>query len=76
MPPSPETLGMPIKLMDAQLADDALIRTLEASRIALKRRNFDFFAERLPRREHYRIALTDPRSTVFLDIETTGLSQG
>jgi uncharacterized protein YprB with RNaseH-like and TPR domain/predicted nuclease with RNAse H fold/dephospho-CoA kinase len=55
-------------------ADDALIRTLDASRVALKRQDFDFFAERLPRREHYRIALTDPHSTVFLDIETTGLS--
>jgi uncharacterized protein YprB with RNaseH-like and TPR domain/predicted nuclease with RNAse H fold/dephospho-CoA kinase len=55
-------------------ADEALIRTLEASRVALKRRNYDFFAERLPRREHYRIALADPKSTVFLDIETTGLS--
>jgi uncharacterized protein YprB with RNaseH-like and TPR domain/predicted nuclease with RNAse H fold/dephospho-CoA kinase len=55
-------------------AADPLIRTLEASRAALKHRNFDFFAERLPRREHYRIALADPRSTVFLDIETTGLS--
>lgn len=56
------------------IADDALIRTLEASRVALKQHDLDFFAERLPRREHYRIALTDPRSTVFLDIETTGLS--
>jgi hypothetical protein len=33
-------------------ADDALIRTLDASRVALKRQDFDFFAERLPRREH------------------------
>jgi uncharacterized protein YprB with RNaseH-like and TPR domain/predicted nuclease with RNAse H fold len=55
-------------------ADEALIRTLEASQLALKLRDFDFFAERLPRREHYRIALADPHSTVFLDIETTGLS--
>jgi uncharacterized protein YprB with RNaseH-like and TPR domain/predicted nuclease with RNAse H fold/dephospho-CoA kinase len=55
-------------------ADDALIRTLEASRLALKQGDFDFFAKRLARREHYRIALTDPPSTVFLDIETTGLS--
>ena len=56
------------------MADEARIRTLEASRIALKQGDFDFFAKRLPRREHYRIALTDPPSTVFLDIETTGLS--
>jgi uncharacterized protein YprB with RNaseH-like and TPR domain/predicted nuclease with RNAse H fold len=58
----------------AGMADDALLRTLEASRVALERQDFDFFAKILPRREHYRIALTDPHSTVFLDIETTGLS--
>jgi uncharacterized protein YprB with RNaseH-like and TPR domain/predicted nuclease with RNAse H fold len=58
----------------AGMADDSLVRTLEASHVALERRDFDFFAERLPRREHYRIALADPGSTVFLDIETTGLS--
>src|SRR5690242_5760734 len=38
----------------AGTADDALVRTLEASRVAFDRRDFDFFAERLPRREHYR----------------------
>jgi uncharacterized protein YprB with RNaseH-like and TPR domain/predicted nuclease with RNAse H fold/dephospho-CoA kinase len=55
-------------------SDDALLRTIEESRIALDRGEFDFFADRLPRQEHYRIALTEPQSTVFVDIETTGLS--
>jgi uncharacterized protein YprB with RNaseH-like and TPR domain/predicted nuclease with RNAse H fold/dephospho-CoA kinase len=47
---------------------------LAASREALAKGNADFFADRLPRREHWRIAVTFPDSTVFLDIETTGLS--
>lgn len=55
-------------------SDDALLRTIEESRIALDRGEFDFFADRLPKQEHYRIALTEPRSTVFVNIETTGLS--
>ncbi len=41
---------------------------------ALVESNADFFAERLPRSEYYRIALTFPKRTLFLDIETTGLS--
>ncbi len=48
---------------------------LTASRKALATGDMDFFAERLPKREHYRIALTQPEATYFLDIETTGLSQ-
>jgi len=56
------------------VSDDVLARTIEQSRVALHEGNFEFFAERLPDQEHYRIALADPRSTVFVDIETTGLS--
>jgi len=52
----------------------ALRQALDASREALRSEDFDYFAERLPRGEHYRIALTAPAKTVFLDIETTGLS--
>ena len=37
--------------------------------------DMDFFGDLLPRREHYRIALTVPEQTAFLDIETTGLSR-
>jgi uncharacterized protein YprB with RNaseH-like and TPR domain/predicted nuclease with RNAse H fold/dephospho-CoA kinase len=48
---------------------------LESSRKALKEKNINFFAEALPREEHYRIALAFPDETLFLDIETTGLSK-
>jgi uncharacterized protein YprB with RNaseH-like and TPR domain/predicted nuclease with RNAse H fold/dephospho-CoA kinase len=34
----------------------------------------EYFAHRLARQEHYRIALSFPEKTLFLDIETTGLS--
>ena len=51
-----------------------LSRALAESRDALERQDCDYFAERLPKTEHYRIALANPNSTVFLDIETTGLS--
>ena len=44
------------------------------SRDALERGDMDYFADRLPKKEHYRIALTVPDQTAFLDIETTGLS--
>jgi uncharacterized protein YprB with RNaseH-like and TPR domain/predicted nuclease with RNAse H fold/dephospho-CoA kinase len=37
--------------------------------------NIDFFVERLPSSEYYRIALTYPQDVMFLDIETTGLSR-
>ena len=51
-----------------------LLEELEASELALENGDSDFFADRLPKSEHYRIALTFPSETVFLDIETTGLS--
>ncbi len=44
------------------------------SRDALTRGDADYFADRLPKSEHYRIALTFPKDTYFVDIETTGLS--
>ncbi len=47
---------------------------LEESRHALKAGKVGFFASRLPKSEHYRIALTYPAEVLFLDIETTGLS--
>lgn len=53
---------------------DSIAAEIEASRRALERADFDFFGARLPQREHYRVALTIPDRTVFLDIETTGLS--
>ena len=53
---------------------DAWLEAIDESREALGREDADFFASRLPSREHYRIAATFPAETVFLDIETTGLS--
>jgi uncharacterized protein YprB with RNaseH-like and TPR domain/predicted nuclease with RNAse H fold/dephospho-CoA kinase len=41
---------------------------------AWKSEDAEYFAHRLSRQEHYRIALSFPAKTLFLDIETTGLS--
>jgi uncharacterized protein YprB with RNaseH-like and TPR domain/predicted nuclease with RNAse H fold len=46
-----------------------------SSRKALEKEDVDFFAKLLPSQEYYRIALTFPEKTLFLDIETTGLSK-
>jgi len=48
---------------------------LKEYRTALLNKDADLFAEKLNKREHYRIALTFPDATMFLDIETTGLSR-
>jgi uncharacterized protein YprB with RNaseH-like and TPR domain/predicted nuclease with RNAse H fold/dephospho-CoA kinase len=48
---------------------------LDLSRAALEKSDIDFFASVLDRREHFRIALSFPEDVIFLDIETTGLSQ-
>jgi uncharacterized protein YprB with RNaseH-like and TPR domain/predicted nuclease with RNAse H fold/dephospho-CoA kinase len=53
----------------------AALRELELSRAALEMRQLDYFADRLPKREHYRLAYAFPEETIFLDIETTGLSR-
>ena len=45
------------------------------SRSALAEEDTEFFARTLPNQEYYRIALTFPHKTLFLDIETTGLSR-
>jgi uncharacterized protein YprB with RNaseH-like and TPR domain len=47
---------------------------LDDSRRALAAGDAGFFASRLPKSEHYRIALAFPSEVLFLDIETTGLS--
>jgi uncharacterized protein YprB with RNaseH-like and TPR domain/predicted nuclease with RNAse H fold/dephospho-CoA kinase len=56
-------------------SDETSLSKLSASRKALRDEDVDFFARNLPKREHYRIALSFPSKTLFLDIETTGLSQ-
>ncbi len=48
---------------------------LERSRQALDEEDADWFAARLPRQEHWRVAAAFPERTMFLDIETTGLSR-
>ena len=53
----------------------ALRCAVEASEEALANRDVEFFKERLPRREFYRIAASFPERCVFLDIESTGLSK-
>lgn len=45
------------------------------SQKALDKEDADYFALGLPKQEHYRIALSFPSKTLFLDIETTGLSR-
>ena len=58
---------------DAHSSDDA--RAIEASFEAMVSRDTAFFHRHLDRREHYRICLAFPADTLFLDIETTGLSR-
>ena len=48
---------------------------VEASERALANGDIEFFKERLPKREFYRIAASFPERCVFLDIESTGLSK-
>ena len=48
---------------------------LNESKQSLQEGNVDFFSDRLQPQEYYRIAFTFPKDTIFLDIETTGLSK-
>lgn len=48
---------------------------LTLSKKALDQEDTVFFARSLSRQEYYRIALSFPHKTLFLDIETTGLSK-
>lgn len=54
--------------------DDVAIATMSLSREAFARGSVAFFAKFLASTEHYRIALTYPDETAFVDIETTGFS--
>lgn len=49
--------------------------SLYLSKKALEKGDTNYFARLLPSQEYYRIALTFPEKTLFLDIETTGLSK-
>lgn len=66
--PQPSLFGDPPQ-------EHALSEQLNASEAALSTGDLAIFARQLDRREHYRICLTFPRETLFLDIETTGLSR-
>jgi len=58
-------------LFDAYESDSII----SASRKAFYEENTDFFTQHLSSQEYYRIALSFPKKTLFLDIETTGLSK-
>lgn len=64
-----------LSLFSGSVKRSSLLRELELSRRALEQRQLEYFAEKLPRREHYRLAYAFPEDTIFLDIETTGLSR-
>jgi len=53
---------------------DNIIDPIEISIQTFEKGDLSYFAERLAKSENYRIALTYPNETLFLDIETTGLS--
>lgn len=65
---------IPVQLDMYRKRGGALQSAVEASEEALANRDVAFFANRLPKREHYRIAASFPERCVFLDIESTGLS--
>lgn len=48
--------------------------SIKASLDAYQRQDTDYFARLIKKQDLYRIALTFPSDTLFLDIETTGLS--
>ena len=52
-----------------------IARQIIESQFALTNADISYFACHLDRQEHFRIALAFPRDTLFLDIETTGLSR-
>lgn len=55
--------------------DDERFSPLHAPRAAFQAGDMAYFAKVLHPREHYRIPLAVPDKTIFLDIETTGLSR-
>jgi uncharacterized protein YprB with RNaseH-like and TPR domain/predicted nuclease with RNAse H fold/dephospho-CoA kinase len=63
-----------LSMFDVTNVDDEITQISNSKR-ALISEDADYFARHLPRQEHYRIALGFPSQTLFLDIETTGLSR-
>ena len=64
----------PVQLDLYRRRGGALLSAVEESEEALANRDIAFFADRLPKREFYRIAASFPEHCAFLDIESTGLS--
>ena len=64
----------PVQLDLYRKRGGALQSAVEASEDALANSDIAYFANRLPKREFYRIAASFPERCVFLDIESTGLS--
>lgn len=62
-------------LFGGSASQGPIARQIEESREAIATRDLAYFAQRLEKREHYRIALSFPNETLFLDIESTGLSR-
>ena len=74
-----KTIGDYSKAQNDQLSFDFSEKNKNGSAVqltvnALLEKNSAFFADRLPSTEFYRIAATYPAETVFIDLETTGLS--
>ena len=65
-------LGIQLSIFGKEKKLDGI---LGESKKALQEGNIDFFVHHLKSQEYYRIAFTFPKDTVFLDIETTGLSK-
>lgn len=57
------------------MPESDITRQLQSSIAALAVGDVSFFERQLDRREHYRVCLAFPLETLFLDIETTGLSR-
>src|SRR5438067_6033662 len=66
--------GVQLSMFDVPETNGSMTEVLK-SKSALDSGDADYFARQLPRQEHYRIALGFPSQTLFLDIETTGLSR-
>lgn len=66
--------GVQLSMFSPEPEDEDLIQVSHSQR-ALTAQDADYFARSLPKQEHYRIALSFPARTMFLDIETTGLSR-
>jgi uncharacterized protein YprB with RNaseH-like and TPR domain len=68
-------LSPQLSLFDDRSKAAAPLDLIRLSKEAYQNGYVDFFAEHLRRQEHHRIALAYPQETLFLDIETTGLSR-